>query len=197
MPGLERPGDGGSHARHGRDGGGAARDAPAAEGGATSGGDFLDALTAVQVEDRRSLSTDELVARFAAVAPKAARARRRTPGLMRRRAMPEAQPIGDGSTEMWTFGYLIDVILTRDPWLHRADIARATGRDLRLTADHDGVLVADVVAEWAGRHGQPYTLHLTGTAGGHWSAGTDGREMDLTRLSAVGCCPAAATVAGC
>lgn len=39
--------------------------------------------------------------------------------------------------------------------MHRIDISRATGRPLTLTADHDGVLVADVVHEWAGRHGTP------------------------------------------
>jgi hypothetical protein len=55
-------------------------------------------------------------------------------------------------------GYLLDTILTRDPWMHRVDIARATGRDMVLTADHDGRIVADVVAEWARRHGQPFTL---------------------------------------
>ncbi len=63
-------------------------------------------------------------------------------------------------------GYLLDVILTRDPWMHRVDIARATGRDLVLTPEHDGRIVADVVAEWARRHGQPFTLTLTGPAGG-------------------------------
>jgi len=84
--------------------------------------------------------------------------------------MPELQQVG-GRDEAWTTGYLIDVILTRDPWMHRADIARVTGAAHVLTADHDGVLVADVVAEWAARHGQPYTLHLTGPAGGTWASG--------------------------
>jgi len=69
------------------------------------------------------------------------------------------------------------VILTRDPWMHRLDLARATGQDLVLTADHDGVLVADVVAEWARRHGQPYQLELTGPAGGSWTSGTGGEEI--------------------
>lgn len=46
-----------------------------------------------------------------------------------------------------------------------------------LTADHDGVLVADIVAEWARRHGQPYRLQLTGPAGGSWSSGTGGVEI--------------------
>ena len=34
----------------------------------------------------------------------------------------------NGADEPWTFGFLFDVILTRDPWLHRTDIAAATGR---------------------------------------------------------------------
>ena len=65
-------------------------------------------------------------------------------------------------------GYLFDVILTRDPFLHRVDIARATGTTLMATADHEGVIVDDVVAEWADRHGAAYDLELTGPAGGHW-----------------------------
>ena len=52
----------------------------------------------------------------------------------------------NGVPETWSIGYLTDVILTRDPWMHRLDLARATGRELVLTADHDGVIVADVVA---------------------------------------------------
>ena len=134
------------------------------------GGVFIDALTALQVNERADMTPAQIAARFAARAPRAARARRRTPGFIRRRAMPVLQHVG-GHEEAWTIGYLIDVILTRDPWMHRADIARATGTDLVLTAEHDGVLVADVAAEWAARHGQPYTLHLTGPAGGTWRNG--------------------------
>ena len=50
---------------------------------------------------------------------------------------------------------------------------------MRLTADHDGVLVGDLVAEWAFRHQEPYTLHLTGPAGGSWSLGTGGPRLEL------------------
>jgi hypothetical protein len=78
---------------------------------------------------------------------------------------------------MWSLGYVTDVILTRDPWMHRLDLARATGRDPVHTADHDGVIVADVVAEWARRHGRPYRLELTGPAGGSWSSGAGGQEI--------------------
>lgn len=74
-------------------------------------------------------------------------------------------------------GYLIDVILTRDPWMHRTDIAEATGAPLVLTAEHDGILVDDVVKEWAARHGQPCTLVLAGPAGGSWSFGTGGPRL--------------------
>ncbi len=136
------------------------------------GGVFIDALTGLQVDERLHMTPDEITARFTARAPKAARARRRAPGFIRRRVMPDLQQIG-GRDEAWTIGYLIDVILTRDPWMHRADIARATGAAHVLTAEHDGVLVADVVAEWAVRHGQPFALHLTGPAGGTWSSGQD------------------------
>jgi uncharacterized protein (TIGR03083 family) len=137
------------------------------------GGIFIDALTTLQVDERAGMTPDQITARFAARAPKAARSRRRAPGLIRRRTMPDLQQI-NGRDEAWTLGYLIDVILTRDPWMHRTDIARATGTDLVLTSDHDGVLVADVVTEWAARHGQPYTLRLTGPAGGSWTSGDGG-----------------------
>jgi hypothetical protein len=75
-------------------------------------------------------------------------------------------------------GYLMDCIYTRDAWMHRIDISRCTGRALRLTADHDGRIVADVVAEWARGHGQPYRLTLSGPAGGSWSNG-DGEAHAL------------------
>jgi hypothetical protein len=39
------------------------------------------------------------------------------------------------------------------------------------------VLVADVVEEWAQRHGRPFTLRLTGPAGGTW--GTGGPELEF------------------
>src|SRR5262249_61529912 len=71
---------------------------------------------------------------FAVRGPKAARARRRAPGFIRRRAMPDLQSVG-GREEAWTLGFLIDVILTRDPWMHRADIARATGRSEEHTSE--------------------------------------------------------------
>ena len=65
--------------------------------------------------------------------------------------------------EKWRFGYLVDTIFTRDTWMHRLDISRATSTPMGSPQPHDGRLVADVVAEWGRRHGQPFSLTLTGT----------------------------------
>ena len=63
-----------------------------------------------------------------------------------------------------------------------------SGVSRRLTPEHDGALVADVVAEWAARHGQPYRLRLTGPAGGEWSSGTPGAAREEIELDAVEFC---------
>jgi uncharacterized protein (TIGR03083 family) len=146
--------------------------------GASRAGGGIDALTGLQVRGRARLTPPEVYERFAAVAPRAVRGRRRLSRLIGRFTLPEDQVVGD-RTERWTFGFLFDVVLTRDTWMHRVDIARATGRELALTPDHDGVLVADVVAEWAQRHGRPHRLRLTGPAGGTWAVGDGGPELEL------------------
>jgi len=143
-------------------------------------GPFLDALTAWQVAKHRHRHPAEIIARLAAVTPRAAKNRGRTPRLIRQVRM-SGQPVDSAGTqtEDWTVGYLTDVILTRDTWMHRSDIAAAAGRQLTLTTGHDGTLVADVAAEWAQRHGQPCTLTLTGPAGGRWAWGTSGPCYEL------------------
>lgn len=142
------------------------------------GGEFIDALTALQVEERSALRPAQLLARYADVAPRAVRGRRRRAAVIGRAPMPGAQVL-NGVPERWTMGYLVETILTRDTWMHRVDTARATGRDVVLTAEHDGALVADVVAEWAGRHGSPCALTLTGPAGGRWTFGDGGPQLEL------------------
>ena len=143
---------------------------------AKRGGVFIDALTSLQVEEHAELTSEGVVTAFAKTGPRAARGRRLTPRVIRRRSMPAEQT---GADEPWTLGFLLDVILTRDTWMHRMDIAAATDHPAELTADHDGVLVDDVVREWAGRHGQPCELTLRGPAGGSWSFGSEGPSLDL------------------
>jgi len=71
--------------------------------------------------------------------------------------------------------YLFDMGFTRDVWMHRVDIAHAAGVTPQTTAEHDGRIIADILAEWSRRHRQPYTLTLTGPAGGDFQVG-DGSE---------------------
>jgi uncharacterized protein (TIGR03083 family) len=143
-----------------------------------SGGPLIDALTALQVRERAGLAPQEVVDAFTRIAPRAAKGRRRTPGFVRRMTMPGEQPTGPNAPgEPWSFGFLIDVVLTRDTWMHRIDIARAVGRAPVLTADHDGVLVDDVVREWGQRHGEACTLALGGPAGGTWDFGAGGPRL--------------------
>jgi uncharacterized protein (TIGR03083 family) len=139
---------------------------------------FIDALTDVQVRERADWTPTQVVNGARDVGPRAARGRRWTPFFIRRRALPVPQHV-NGRDEEWTIGYLVDTILTRDPWMHRVDLARATGKPLELTAAHDGAIVADAVAEWAERHAQPYSLTLTGPAGGAWARGEDGPSIAM------------------
>lgn len=148
-----------------------------AGGRAAGDGPFIDGLTAVQVERTAGLSTDELIDRLAAAGPVAARWRSRR-RLMRLAPLKQQDP-GDGTTETWPMGYLLDIILTRDTWMHRSDLADAVGTPMTLTSDHDGRLVADAVAEWARRHGRAFTLHLTGPAGGRYRHGSGGEEITI------------------
>jgi uncharacterized protein (TIGR03083 family) len=129
-------------------------------------------LSGVQVAEREDLSPDELVERLERIAPKTVTGRSRTPRPMRAMKISIDAPV----VEKWSLGYLIDIIYLRDAWMHRVDTTRAVGAELVLTADHDGRIVADVVAEWARRHGQPFTLELTGIAGGAFTA-DGGGEM--------------------
>jgi uncharacterized protein (TIGR03083 family) len=140
-------------------------------------GPDIDGMTAVQVQERTDLPPEQLVRDLADVAVRAVRARRRLPALVRAIPIPLGPPLG-----LKSLGYLMDRIYTRDAWMHRIDLARATGRPLVLTAEHDGRIVADVVAEWAHDHGQPFALTLTGPAGGTFVRGTDGEATTVDAI---------------
>jgi hypothetical protein len=146
--------------------------------GARAAGDRpqVDGINEVQVRERAAMGPRDMTARLSDVAPRAAAVRARRSGLLRRVAF--AQEVG-GRAERWTLGYLNDVIYTRDTWMHRVDISRVVGRPVQLTAEHDGVIVRDVVHEWVDRHGQPFSLTLTGPAGGTFGAGSDEARLEL------------------
>ena len=139
----------------------------------------LDAMTAVQVDERAGLTNAELVARLERAVPKAVAARRRVPALLRNGIKLD---LSEGLKR--PLGYLLDAVYTRDSWMHRVDLARATGREMVLTPEHDGRIVANVVADWAANHGQPFHLVLTGPAGGTFAHG-DPEEGASYELDAV------------
>jgi uncharacterized protein (TIGR03083 family) len=102
----------------------------------------VDAYMAVGVDDHRAASGPQLVERFASLWPRAARARRRRPAVLRRIKLDPGIP----GQPRWRLDYLLDVIYNRDLWLHRVDLVRATGRPLVL-GDHDRQIVAQVVRD--------------------------------------------------
>jgi uncharacterized protein (TIGR03083 family) len=141
---------------------------------------WVDGMNELQIREREHLSNAELVAQLAAVGPKAVKGRWGTPPPMRYVPVPFGPPIG------WKpLKYLLDVGFTRDVWCHRIDICCATGRPIELSADHDGRLVADIVAEWAALHGKPFDLVLEGPAGGKFSQGVNGERVDIDAVDFV------------
>jgi uncharacterized protein (TIGR03083 family) len=138
---------------------------------------WVDGLNEVQIRERSDLSNDEVVAQLEAVGPKAVKGRWGTPLPMRYLPLPFGPPIG------WApLKYLLDVGFTRDVWAHRIDIHAVIGRPMHLTPDHDGRLVADIVAEWASIHGEPFELVLEGPAGGKFSQGVGGERVEIDAL---------------
>jgi uncharacterized protein (TIGR03083 family) len=139
-----------------------------------------DGVNEIQIRERAGLAPDEVIDRLERAATASIRARRRWPGLLRQIRFPLAPK--QGVREWWTFAYLLDVIYTRDTWMHRIDTARAVGIELVLTPEHDGRIVADIVADWARRHGQPFDLLLGGLAGGSYRSRIDGERLSFDAI---------------
>jgi uncharacterized protein (TIGR03083 family) len=149
---------------------------------------WWDGMNEIQVRERATATTDELIAEWDAVWPRAVRARTKLPRPIARLPLINLPaPVGRQPVS-----YLFDVGFTRDGWMHRIDLAHAiapAGARVPLDVDeaHDGRIVADMVAEWAGTHGEPFTLHLTGPAGGTYVQGAGGEThtIDAIELSRI------------
>ena len=136
---------------------------------------WWDGMNQLQIRERAGLSTEQLIAQWEAISAKALRARARLPRPIARLPLLNLPaPVG-----RQPLSYLFDVGFTRDVWMHRIDLAKATGKALDLDTGHDGRIVADLVAEWAGTHGEPFTLSLDGRAGGNYRSGTGGEHVDM------------------
>ena len=146
------------------------------------GGQFWwDGMNQVQVREREQLTVAEILAEWDVISPKAIKARSGMPRPIA--ALPLLglpQPVGRQPLR-----YLFDVGFTRDVWAHRIDIAHATGKDLDLDASHDGRILADLIAEWAGMHRKPFVLELSGPAGGSFESGTGGEHIEMDAVEFV------------
>lgn len=144
---------------------------------------WLDAINQVQIDDRAGHTPDQLLAELATLGPAAVRARRRMPGLLRRRTPPAKATLPPGAT----LAFLVDVIYIRDIWMHRVDIARATGRSLAPTISASEVVaqvVRDLDSAWSG---PAFTLELTGHGAGSWHVGTGAPVADVTADAVEAC----------
>jgi uncharacterized protein (TIGR03083 family) len=142
------------------------------------GGFWWDGMNELQVRERAGLDVERLVAEWDAASARALRARRRFPRPIARLPLLNLPaPVG-----RQPLSYLFDVGFTRDVWMHRIDLARATAKPLDVDPDHDGRIVADIVTEWAGTHGEPFTLDLGGPAGGRFRVGTGGEHVEIDAI---------------
>jgi uncharacterized protein (TIGR03083 family) len=140
-----------------------------------------DGLNEVQVREHAPLSGAEVADRIRALVERALRHRGRTPRWLRRAVRPSLDVAG-----RVPLGWVLDVVYTRDTYLHRVDVCRALGREV-VVDDVEERVVADIVREWSARHGKPVTLRLTGPAGGTYECHGGGDEMaydavEFTRL---------------
>ena len=138
---------------------------------------WVDGINELQLRERSSLTNEEVVARLAQVAPISVAVRRLLPPPVRWAPVPMGPPIG------WKpLTYLLRMGFTRDVWMHRIDLARATGHEVVVSSAHDGRVVADIVFEWANRHREPFRLELTGPAGGAYVQGVDDDQFVIDTL---------------
>jgi uncharacterized protein (TIGR03083 family) len=126
-------------------------------------GNILDAINNFQVAERSHLAGNEVTVLIREIAPAAVEGRLGMPGMLDRVAVPAGS---GGSAAMGMparvrLGDLFRVIYTRDVWLHRIDIATAFGKTPTIDSAADRRLIADVVKEWADRHGRPFELRLS------------------------------------
>ncbi|MBI1879199.1 MAG: hypothetical protein HYR94_13430, partial [Chloroflexi bacterium] len=73
-------------------------------------------------------------------------------------------------------GYITDLIYIRDTWIHHIDICLATGREMVLTADHDGRIMALIMRDLAEQlkdvlAGQIIAYDIPRPGGGCWKIG--------------------------
>jgi uncharacterized protein (TIGR03083 family) len=136
---------------------------------------WWDGMNELQVRERADKTPAELITEWDTSSVAAHRARSRLPRLIARLPLLKLPP----PVGRQPVAYLFDMGFTRDVWAHRIDLAQATGKPFDADAEHDGRILADIVAEWATTHDEPFTLELAGPAGGTFTRGSGGEAVRL------------------
>ena len=142
-----------------------------------------DAINDLQVGERADKTPSDLIAELKQVGEIAAH--NWAYGFNAIKWISTPHPIGG----FMPIRHLMWVIHSRDTWMHRLDICRATNRLFEQTREHDGRIVELVVFDTAKKlnkklNGQAITLSLTGIAGGTWKIGKGepATEMEMDAL---------------
>jgi len=129
-----------------------------------------DAINDLQLRERADRSPAELIAELRQVGPVAAQKWAYQFRLVKPIALPH--PVGG----IMSLRHLMWIVHSRDTWMHRLDICRATNRPFHQTREHDGRILALVMRD-VGRSlgkklgGRAVILDLAGVAGGVWKVG--------------------------
>lgn len=129
-----------------------------------------DAINDLQLRERAGRSPAELMAELRRVGPIAIHKWARHFRLIKPIAIPH--PVGG----LLSVQHLMWVIHSRDTWMHRLDICRATQREFQQTREHDGRIVALVMRDVGLRlrkllGARAVVFDLSGVAGGVWKVG--------------------------
>ena len=84
----------------------------------------VDGLNDFHLRERADWTAEKAISELPGVQARAIRGRRRFPAPLR------LIPISSPGVGRFSLGFLFDVVLTRDTWMHRVDISRATGKEM-------------------------------------------------------------------
>lgn len=142
-----------------------------------------DAINAFQVGERKSKTPTDLIEELKQVGKPAIDNWAYGFNTIKWIAIPH--PVGG----FMSIRHLMWVTHSRDTWMHRLDICRATDRPFEQTHPHDGRIVELVVRDTAQKlnkklNGRSIILTLTGIAGGRWQVGKGEpvAEMEMDTL---------------
>ena len=130
-----------------------------------------DAVNELQVRERSNRPPTELIAELRAIGPTAIEKWAYEFRLVKLLSIPHPVP------GVLSLRHLMWVIHSRDTWMHRLDICRATGRAFEQTVEQEGRIAAlvmlDVAKTLQRKLGNlAVVFELSGISGGAWKIGT-------------------------